>query len=204
DGKDDIVAFTHNAEGDVWVALSNGTSFGPGQLWNTWFAPAGEYPAVGDVDGDGKADLISFTQGTTADVWVARSTGTSFTGARIWHSWFAPGAELPRVGDFDGDGKADIATFTQGTTADVYVALSTGSSFGDGRTAPTWHGWFAPGGEFPYVGDYDGDGKDDIVTFTKGGTNDVWVALSNGSRFGDGATAGKWHDFFGLPGETTL
>ncbi|MFE9957367.1 hypothetical protein [Micromonospora sp. NPDC005299] len=56
-------------------------------------------------------------------------------------------------------------------------------------------------GEFPYLGDVNGDGKDDIIVFTKGATNDVYVGLSTGTTFTGGA---KWHDYFGLPGETTL
>ncbi|WP_153263718.1 hypothetical protein [Nonomuraea phyllanthi] len=51
------------------------------------------------------------------------------------------------------------------------------------------------------MADVNGDGKDDVVTFTRGTLNDVYVALSTGTAFGAGV---KWHDFFGLNGETTL
>ncbi|MGA5515826.1 hypothetical protein ACPCK2_06095 [Streptomyces pseudogriseolus] len=51
-------------------------------------------------------------------------------------------------------------------------------------------------------GDYGGDGKDDIVTFTHNDLADVYENVSNGR---DGFTNGReWHDFFGLVGETTL
>ncbi len=46
-----------------------------------------------------------------------------------WHDSFCFQNELPLVGDFNGDGKADIATFTRGATGDVFVALSTGAAF---------------------------------------------------------------------------
>jgi hypothetical protein len=91
--------------------------------------------------------------------------------------------------DFNGDGRDDAVTFTQGSLADVYVALSTGSGFTG--TSVKWHDFFAPAGETPLTGDFNGDGKDDIVTFTHGSLNDVYVALSTGSSFGAGV---KWHD----------
>ncbi|MEU5669480.1 hypothetical protein ACGF3C_29095 [Micromonospora sp. NPDC047762] len=49
--------------------------------------------------------------------------------------------------------------------------------------------------------DVTGDGRDDIVTFTQNALADVYVATSTGTGF-LGAT--RWHDSFGLNGETTL
>jgi hypothetical protein len=153
---------------------------------------------AGDFNGDGKADIITFTRGDNADVYVSLSNGAGFLGASIWHPFWAPGspsAEVPAVGDFNGDGLDDIVTFTRGNDrADVLVALSNGSSFG---AAQLWHDWFAPGGEVPTVGDFNGDGKDDIITFTRGESGDVFVGLSTGNGF----AVGKWHDFFSIHGE---
>ncbi len=200
DGRDDIITFTRGSLADVYVALSTGTSFAASAKWHEFFAVGGEFPAVGDVNGDGRDDIITFTRGDAGDVYVSLSTGTGFAGTSVkWHDSFAYGAEQPRVGDFTGDGKADIATFTANAAADVYVATSTGSAF-VGTTAK-WHDFFGLAGEFPYVGDFDGDGATDVVTFTFGALNDVYVALSNRSAFGPG---GKWHDFFGLNGERAL
>ncbi|MFJ7230779.1 peptidoglycan DD-metalloendopeptidase family protein [Streptomyces tendae] len=201
DGYDDIVTFTHDADAKVYVALSNGTDgFHPATVWHDYFAPNGEFPALGDIDGDGDDDLITFTQGTTADVYAALSNGKdAFGTGQLVHDHFAPAGELPRIGDVNGDKKDDIIAFTQGTESDVYVALSNGAAYGPGAR---WNEYFSPTGEFPYVGDYDGDGKDDIVTFTHNTDADVYVALSNGT---DGFINGrKWHDFFGTPGETSL
>ncbi|WP_330466466.1 N-acetylmuramoyl-L-alanine amidase [Micromonospora zamorensis] len=201
DGRDDIIAFTHDTNADVYVALSAGTGFGPGLKWHDYFSIPGEFPALGDVNGDGRDDIITFTQGplTASDVIVSLSTGSGFGAPQKWHDLFAVGTEQPRVGDINGDGRDDIVTFTCNADADVYAAVSTGTSFVG--TTVKWNDLFCLPGEFPYLGDYNGDGKDDIVAFTKGSFNDVHVGLSTGTTF-LGAT--KWHDFFGLNGETTL
>ncbi len=76
-----------------------------------------------------------------------------------------------RRGDFNGDGKDDLVTFTRGTAADAWVLLSTGSGFVS--PAVKWQDYFAAGSEFPGVGDFNGDGRDDVVTFTDGSAQDV-------------------------------
>ncbi|MEV0431556.1 N-acetylmuramoyl-L-alanine amidase, partial [Micromonospora sp. NPDC050495] len=129
DGRDDVVAFTHGTLADVYVSTSTGTGFaGTSVKWNDYFGLTGETPLTGDFDGDGRDDIVVFTQGTLGDVYVGLSTGTGFLAGAKWHDWFAPGAEVPAVGDVNGDGRDDIVTFTHDAAADVYVALSTGSS----------------------------------------------------------------------------
>ena len=199
--------------------------FAPEVVANTSFSPKGEIPLVGDFSGDGKDDIISFTQkqqrradGTIigpAPVWVAVSNGSAFVNASVWHTFFSLKGEIPLVGDFNGDGKKDIITFTQklqrnadGSVlgqAPVWVALSTGTSFGGSRV---WHTFFSLKGEIPMVGDFNGDGKDDIATFVQKPHRDaagqviaqapVWVALSDGTRFGSSRI---WHNFFAPTGE---
>ncbi|MEV4117240.1 VCBS repeat-containing protein, partial [Nonomuraea sp. NPDC049695] len=187
DKKDDIVTFTHGSGADVYVATSNGSAFNASSKWNDWFSPGGEIAAVGDFNGDGKDDIATFTRGGGADVYVALSNGNGFGAGVKWHDFFGLNGEFPAVGDVNGDGKDDIIVFTQGSTADVYVAFSTGSSFGASAKV---HDWFAPAGELPRVGDFNGDGKDDIVTFTNNADADAYVALSNGSVFT--GTSIKW------------
>ncbi|WP_158888835.1 DUF2961 domain-containing protein [Amycolatopsis anabasis] len=150
-------------------------------------------PATSDFDGDGKDDAVTFTRGTGADVYVSLSDGGKFVqDAWKWHDHFATGTEIPLVGDFNGDGKSDIATFTRGDSADVYVSLSDGTKFV--QDAWKWHDHFATGTEIPLVGDFNGDGKDDIATFTRGNSADVYVSLSDGTKFVQDGW--KWHDHF--------
>ncbi len=202
DGKDDIIAFVRStqsgdAEGNAWVSLSTGSSFGPAQVWHDWFCVGEEICGVGDFNGDGKDDIIAFvrsTQGGDAEgnAWVSLSTGSSFDPAQVWHDSFCYGEEVCLVGDFNGDGKDDIAALVGNAKTgegqdDVWVALSTGTSFG---TSSLWQGLFpCDSAERCMVGDFNGDGKDDLLTIQDMGKSrgTTFVALSFGTRF-DNAT----------------
>ncbi|MGC4897580.1 DUF2961 domain-containing protein [Micromonospora sp. DT31] len=194
DGRADIITFTRGDAADVWVGLSTGSGYAAGVKWHDFFAVGSEIPAVGDVNGDGRTDIITFTRGDSADVYVALSTGSGFGPGIKWHDHFALGNEFPAVGDVDGDGRDDIVTFTRGSAGDVFVSLSDGTRFVEDGWK--WHDSFALGNELPALGDVDGDGRDDIVTFTRGSAGDVFVSLSDGTRFVQNAW--KWHDNFAV------
>jgi FG-GAP-like repeat len=153
----------------------------------------------GDFNGDGRNDIVTFTRGSTyKEVFVALSDGKRFNGTGVkWGEFFALDSVVPEVGDFNGDGRDDIAIFDRGSVADVYVALSDGKRFN--LTRLNWHDHFAVGTELPGTGDFNGDGRDDIVTFTRGSAADVFVALSNGTYFN--GTGVKWHDLFAVGDE---
>ena len=84
----------------MYVALSDGTRFGTPTVWHNFFAVSTyERPRVADVNGDGRADIVTFaTDSPTAfgDVYVALSNGTRFVdqngvpnSSTKWHDWFA-------------------------------------------------------------------------------------------------------------------
>jgi hypothetical protein len=197
DGRGDVVTFVRGSTNDVYVALSTGSQFAAPQFWNDFFGLAGEIPQVGDFNGDGKDDILAFTMNPNNHVFVGLSNGSSFASSQLWQGFFGVNGEVPMVGDFNNDGKDDIITFTKNVNSNsVWVALSTGSQFG---AATQWSSFFAPGTEIPMVGDFNGDGFDDIIAFTRGSAADVFVAVSNGTSFD---APSKWSDFFAQNAET--
>jgi hypothetical protein len=157
-----------------------------------WHKPAG--PPF-DVNKDGNQDVVdvmrvaakwgdvcqmpaspTFTmQPSRGAVYVALSNpanGSRFQPqpfATVWHPFFGIGEEMPAVSDFNGDGLDDIAAFARsgGNQGNVYVATSDGSSFQPKPFAPIWHGSIAIGQEVPATGDFDGDGRDDVISFAR-------------------------------------
>ena len=118
-------------------------------------------PAAGDVDGDGRLEVVAADQTGTVYVWSA--DGTLLPGWPRLGTWGRPSVS---VDDLDGDGRAEIVVASQAVVV-----------FGfDGSTRPGWpqtvgFGPLRP----PAIGDVTGDGVKDIVVRDHG---NAFVVLS--------------------------
>jgi len=156
---------------------------------------------AGDFNGDGRTDLLYI--GKTPDkpngIALADASGVPQIGFQSWSATYlgipwSTGQFIPVVGDFNGDGKSDvlIQAVTPGTSyvllANTDLALgAVGQLVGVNQAiSPTAFGiaWSADQHKL-FVGDFDGDGKDDVLAqaTAKGGTNAIILADGSGNLF---------------------
>lgn len=220
DGKADIAcAFNDGGSVSIDVRLSTGSSFVLQRWitrWGTWRGGTAQF-MTGDFDGDGKTDIayVFDDNGITIDMY--HSAGTSFTASR-WatqQGQYVNGTLL--TGDFDGDGKTDIAFVFEDlnpnpTISDTVISIdvhrSQGSYFSNERwitAAGMWPG--GPGSDSRTMGtfltgDFNGDGKIDIVhVFNDNGGRSYDVYASTGSSFSLGRWATQQGSWVGDPGD---
>jgi len=164
-----------NQNGEIWVSLKTAGGTFTNQKWAFWSA-ASAFATIqtGDVNGDGKSDLIAM--GLGGYVFVGASTGAAFTTTR-WSTWSASTDwRLLQAGDFNGDGKTDLLGF--GIGGYVWVGLSTGTTF----NTTLWGKWGASSGWSTITfADVNGDGKLDLIG--KNTLNRWYVGYSNGVSF---------------------
>ncbi|MBX9925427.1 MAG: FG-GAP-like repeat-containing protein, partial [Hyphomicrobiaceae bacterium] len=184
DGRADIVGF---ASGSVAVSLgqSNGT-FGAAFTGTTqfgvstgWSSFAGLPRQLGDVNGDGRADIIGFT-GPSINVGLGQANGTfgtALTASTSFGGYSSFDASPRLVGDVNGDGRVDAIGFAPDG---VYVALGQANgTFGAtnrvlANAFGTGSGWASQNTAPRQITDVNGDNRADIVGFNASG---VFVSL---------------------------
>jgi hypothetical protein len=177
DGRADLLAFNHGWNGTkVYVALSNGSSFGAPQAWSNYFCVTGETCQVGDVNGDGRADVVAATG--TGNVFVALSNGYSFGAPQLWSNWFCISGEDCEIGDVNGDRRADIIAFSHGSASGtgVWVGFSSGYQFAASQKV---NDYLCVSNETCAVADVTGDGLADGIAFQRSPANGVWVGVTS-------------------------
>lgn len=157
--------------------------------WDTGMPSAGEEwgmfaTALGDFDGDGLLDVVSQSFGGSNGIHGYRNNGDG-----TWtHALGLPGGSVNytlETGDFNADGCVDFAGTR--STGSVYL--------GDGDFGFSLHQNGITGGIYAVdVGDFDGDGRDDLLidhgsagvkAWRLSPETDTWVSFSSGLPTGD-------------------
>ncbi|MDQ3897367.1 MAG: FG-GAP-like repeat-containing protein [Actinomycetota bacterium] len=198
DGKADVAMAYDAGDGTMRMHLWNSTGSGFAELapssQSLGLSAVEDRMGSGDVDGDGRADIVMAYRNPDGTfnyhVW---SGGSSYLG-----KWYTSGqfnlslvGDRLTVGDFTGDGKADVAMAYDLGNAQMRLHrwTSSGSSF-DGLTRYDSHGFNVDNVAGRMAsGDVNADGKDDIVMAYQNldGTFSFHV-WSGGSSF-----VGRWY-----------
>ena len=146
-------------------------------------------PALGDVNGDGKLDIVaSLSNASSVSVLINQGTGTFANGA-TYNAGGSPGAS-PALGDVNGDGKLDIVV----PLSNSYVSVLLNSGTGTFNNQNQYNVGGTPQGPV-VVRDVNGDGKLDIVVSLT--SSYVSVLLNSGTgtfnnqdQYNSGGTVG--------------
>lgn len=187
DGKDDMATFrAPSAVGSQATWFYRGSFNNPNG--NITYVPFGmrygdqadqvDKPIIGDVDGDGKADFrvqrrADITIGTLNQpgiIYTLTATGN------LSYDYFGQAGDRTLPGDYDGDGKTDIAlargfNISPGVTT-WYIRYT-------GGAPDTQFQWGAGNLDQGAQGDYDGDGITDPTVYRRGGENSYYVLRSS-------------------------
>jgi FG-GAP-like repeat/Abnormal spindle-like microcephaly-assoc'd, ASPM-SPD-2-Hydin len=159
DGKLDLVAL--DGLSNATVFLGDGAGHLTAQTPFTASANSSNMVAA-DLNGDGKLDLVTAGEDEGswfADVFLGNGDGTFTQGQ---HLSMVSGLGNPAVGDFNGDGKLDLAIPDVDASAHNVVDVFLGVGDGTFQSAVAYR--TAYGGTAVAAADVNNDGKLDLVT----------------------------------------
>ena len=173
DGKQDIATANYSSSNTVSIRLGDGA----GGFSGTTYVSVGGEPnsvAVGDFNGDGKQDIAVVNSGlgvNTVSIRLGDGAG-GFSGTT--NVSVGTGPRRVAIGDFNGDGKQDLAV---ANNSSVSIRLGDGLGGFSGTTNVS----VGTGPRSVAIGDFNGDGKQDIAV-SNYGSNGSSVSI----RLGDG------------------
>jgi hypothetical protein len=165
-----------------WLGQPNGSFIGNTANLNTVVPNDWHIVGTGDFNGDGRTDILWRADDGTVRDWMGQTNG-AFAGnvinlnETISNDWHIVG-----TGDFDGDGRSDVMWRNNDGTVTDWMGQSNGSFIGNtaNLNIVVHNDWHIVG-----TGDFNGDGRTDILWRSDDGTVRDWIGQSNGAFAGN-------------------
>ncbi len=164
DGKTDVAVIRRSGGAMIWYVLKSTD----GGLLASQFGAATDYAAPGDYDGDLKFDFAVQRPGANLATDLANFYILKSSDGGLMSVGWGFGTDIVVPGDYDGDGKTDVAVIREGATDNDPLIWYVLRSSDGGLFAVAFGSTLT---DINVQNDYDGDGKTDVAVWreTDGG-----------------------------------
>jgi hypothetical protein len=165
DGSDDVGVWRPSDRRFRLDGNGNAVWDGPtgGDTTTVAFGASADQPVAGDWNGDGKDEVGVWRPSTRQFMLDANGNGRwdAAAGGDTLSAAFGVSTDRPVIGDWDGDGKDEVGVWRPSTRR--FMLDTNGNGSWDGTAAlDTLTGAFGASTDRPVIGDWNGDGKDDV------------------------------------------
>jgi len=195
DGRSDILLRNDNGAVSNWLGTANGGWFDNAVNGGSSAPVSWHMAGTGDFNGDGRSDVLWRNDNGAISNWLSTASGG-------WTDNYANGGtsaptswQIVGTGDFNGDGRDDMVLRNDNGAITNWLATPNGGWFDNylvaGTSAPT--SW-----KIAATGDFNGDGRDDLLLRNDNGAITSWLGTENGGWFDNYLNAGtsaptSWH-----------
>lgn len=194
DKKSDLLAVAGNGDLRLYAGTGTGGFGAPTTVLGNW-GDTRRHLTRTDFDGDGKADILAARSNGDLEFYPGNGAGGFSPGRTIGNGWYGM-LHIISGADYTGDGKQDVL----GVSADGVLTIYRGNGSG-GFGAPniTFGGGGWQSFHFLVGGDFDNDGRGDIVAVAFSGSLYFYPGVAGG--FGAVRDAGfGWQEMTALTG----
>lgn len=168
----------------AWDALDRGVLYGN----------AGDIPISGDWDGDGRTEIGVFRANGSLGQFILDSNNSGTVDAQDRIITYGYGGDTPVIGDWDGNGRDQVGVFRAiGFLGQFILDFNDNGTF-DASDRVLMYGY---AGDTPVVGDWNGDGRDQVGNFRKIGNLGQFILDSNDSGAFDASDRVAMYGFAG-------
>jgi hypothetical protein len=197
DGRSDVLWRNDNGDVTDWLGQASGgfiSNFGNAfyHIDNSWHVAG-----TGDFNGDGREDILWRNDNGRVTDWLGQAGSGGFVSnfasadANAGTDWHIAG-----TGDFNGDGRTDVLWRNDNGDVTDWLGQSSGgfvSNFGNAfyHIDSSWH--------VAGTGDFNGDGRDDILWYNDSGRVTDWLGQAGSGGFvsnfasADANAGTDWH-----------
>jgi hypothetical protein len=184
DGRSDVLWRNDSGQISNWLGTANGGFIDNGNIVNQVVASAWKIAGTGDFNGDGRSDILWRNDSGTLTNWLGTGNGgfsenTSAISQNVALAWKVVG-----TGDFNGDGRSDVLWRNDSGQISNWLGTANGGFIDNGNivnqvVASAW--------KIAGTGDFNGDGRSDILWRNDSGQLSEWLGTANGGFIDNGA-----------------
>ena len=177
DGRDDILWRHDNGQVTDWLGTASGGFTENYSALLLGVPTAWSIAGTGDFNGDGRDDIIWRNANGAVTDWLGAANGAFVENYAALSLQVSTDWKIAETGDFNGDGRDDILWRNDNGTLTDWLGAANGAfveNYGTLlRAVP--NDWKIAG-----TGDFNGDGRDDILWRHANGTLTDWLGTASG------------------------
>ncbi len=189
DGRSDILWRNDNGRLSQWLGTANGGLSDNFANVNAFVPVSWNVAEVADFNGDGRADVLWRNNSGQLSQWLGTASGAlTDNGALV--NQFVPNAwKIQDAADFNGDGFADVLWRNDNGQLSQWLGSASGRLIDNGAVVNQFvpNAWKIAG-----TGDFNGDGRADILWRNDNGQLSEWLGNANGGFADNGGVVNQF------------
>jgi hypothetical protein len=188
DGRSDVLWRADSGQMTDWLGQANGGFVDNSGNATTFVPVSWQIAGTGDLNGDGRDDILWRNSDGSLTNWLGTASGGFTDNGANGYTVVATSWHVAGIADFNGDGRDDILWRNDSGAMTNWLGTASGGYTDNSANASVTIGtaWQIAG-----TGDFNGDGRDDILWRNDSGDLTNWLGQTDGS-FANNANASVW------------